>query len=406
MTRGAAQNAQLENDQMKEGDVQAAEDTPSVSAELEAAQKQADTTLESLKTLLRHHGFPKSDTVLRSGMNPNQSTLQPKDVLRILQKLGFKARVVKRGPRALSNSDCPGMVFLKDGGAAILASADKEQITLAGYEGIPGQQAFEHQAFSEVYTGYVLIARPDVGLRLDRYTRTPIRARSWFWTPIFSSWWYFTQVILATVLVNMFAIVTPFFVMIVYDRVIPNQSLDTLWVLAAGMGLLLTFDFLLKTLRARFVDSAAKKADMQIGRQLFEQVLTVQLGSRPKSAGSFGSTLREFESLREFFSSATLIALIDLPFTFLFLFVLWAISGDVALVLFAAVPFVIAYGIIVQIPLHYSTKQYLRESHAKHGVLIETINTLETVRGDGAERRMRQIWADSVDAAAQSAIRT
>lgn len=365
-----------------------------------------DPLLDSLKAVLRHYGVRRSDALLRGALRPDQAKMTPRDAIHAASKAGFRARVLRRKADRLSRADCPCIVFLNDGTAAVLDDVRPDGVALAGYEGVPGPRHFATAEFAGLHTGFILVLRPEVGLTLERYAGTEIRRRSWFWAPILANWWTFFQVIVATVMVNLFALIMPFFVMIVYDRVIPNESLDTLWVLAIGMALLLSFDFLLKTLRARFVDAAARRADIKIGEQLFEQVLTVRMAAKPRSAGAFGSTLKEFESLREFFSSATLIAVIDLPFAFLFLFVLWAISGDVALVLFAAIPLVVLYGIIVQIPLHFSTRQYLKESHAKHGVLIETINALETVRGVGAERRMRQIWSDAVKAAAESSIRT
>ena len=151
-------------------------------------------------------------------------------------------------------------------------------------------------------------------------------------------WPIYAEVLIAAFVINCFALASPLFVMNVYDRVVPNNATSTLWVLAAGVLIVFLFDFLLKSLRGYFVDSAGRIADIKLASILFEQVMGIRMAARPRSAGAFAAHLREFESLRDFFTSATLMTLVDLPFIAFFIVIVWLIGGPLAIVPTAAVP--------------------------------------------------------------------
>lgn len=194
------------------------------------------------------------------------------------------------------------------------------------------------------------------------------------------------------------------YAMNVYDRVVPNNATETLWVLTLGVLLVYVFDFLLRTARAYFVDAAGKGADAAIAARLFEHVMALRLEARPASTGALASNLRDYESLREFFTSATLIALVDLPFLLLFIAVAWAIAGPVAWVALIAVPLVLLVGLCVQIPLNRAIERNQAESAQKHAILIESIEGLETLKVARAEGRAQRLWERFVAASARSAM--
>ena len=191
---------------------------------------------------------------------------------------------------------------------------------------------------------------------------------------------------MAAVLINLFALASPLFIMNVYDRVVPNNAIETLWVLASGVLVVFGFDFLLKVLRGYFVDTAGRIADIKLASAVFAQVMGLQMASRPVSAGAFANDLREFESLRDFFTSASITALVDLPFLLLFIGVIWLIGGWLALVPAIAVPLVLAVGLLLQLPLNRSIRASLREAAQKHGILVE----IDQRAGDDQERRRRK----------------
>jgi ATP-binding cassette subfamily C protein LapB len=171
-------------------------------------------------------------------------------------------------------------------------------------------------------------------------------------------------------------------------------------VLAAGVLTVFAFDFILRSLRAYFVDVAGKSADIQLASRLFEQLLGMRMANRPPSAGAQANTMREFEHLREFFTSATLVALVDLPFVFLFVGIIYVIGGPVAVVPLVAIPAVVIVGLIMQVPLRMVARRSLREAQQKHAILVESIMGIETVKSACAEGRMQREWENFVGATA------
>ena len=219
---------------------------------------------------------------------------------------------------------------------------------------------------------------------------------------IAEAWPIYTEVALAALMINLFALASPLFVMNVYDRVVPNQAIETLWALSLGVITVFVFDFALRTLRGYFVDTAGKVADVKLASRIFAQVLGIRMAAKPGSSGAFASHLREFETLRDVFTSATLVAVIDLPFIVLFVLIVWFIGGPIAIVPAVAIPIVVSIGLIVQWPLRRIVKSTFRESAQKHGLLIESINGLEAIRASVAEGRAQNLWENAVDATAAS----
>jgi ATP-binding cassette subfamily C protein LapB len=210
---------------------------------------------------------------------------------------------------------------------------------------------------------------------------------------------------LAAAFVNLLAIALPLFTMNIYDRVVPTKGLETLWVLVLGVGIVFAFEFLLRMLRSYFVDTAGRSADVIMASNIFQHVLGIRLEARPSSAGAFAQQLREFESVRDFFTSATLVTLVDLPFVLLFIAVVAIIGGPVALVPLIAVPLIIGVGWLLQIPLNKVAARTARESEQKHAFLVESLFGLETIKGLGAEGRTQRNWERFVGMTANSAQR-
>jgi ATP-binding cassette subfamily C protein LapB len=188
----------------------------------------------------------------------------------------------------------------------------------------------------------------------------------------------------------------------VYDRVVPNQAIETLWVLAIGVTTVFGFEFVMRNLRTYFVDVAGKNADVIIASRLLEQLMSTRLDSKPASTGAMANNLREFESLREFFTSGTLVALVDLPFIFLFIGVIYIVSGPVAFVPLCMVPLVILAGLFLQYPLRALVEKSQREASQKHALLVETIDGLETIKATAAESRVQKSWERFVGMSAAS----
>ncbi len=218
----------------------------------------------------------------------------------------------------------------------------------------------------------------------------------WFWGPILRSRWVYVQVALAAFLVNVFAIASSVFSMIVYDKVIPNNAIDTLIALLIGVSVIFISDFVIRTLRGYFLDLASAKADAAIADSLFEQILDARLQSKRGSTGALASTLKEFESIRDFLTSATLTTFIDVPFAILFLVIIFVIGGPIVYVPLIAIPVMVIAGMAVQPQLKRLTKESQEDGHHKQAILVETLSGLETIKSLGAGAQMRRRWQEAV----------
>ena len=201
---------------------------------------------------------------------------------------------------------------------------------------------------------------------------------------------------------NFLSLTTALFTMTVYDRVIPNGAFESLIALSIGVIIALGFDFLIKSLRAKFIDTASKRADLEISRRLFERILTLTPNEQRQKTGAMAGTIREFETLREFFNSSTLVILIDLPFVFFFIYIISLIAGPLAYVFLVAVPLVIIVGLGIQPFLARITRGSVESGMNKQAVLVETLNGLETVNATGSGKLMRKRYEDALNNQADS----
>lgn len=366
-----------------------------------------DPLLACLVFLTRHYGRPRSAEVLKAGLPSGGRRLSPSLFLRAAERAGFLGRVVKRRLASVTNLVLPAILVLRGEQACVLIEyVDKKTALVMLPEAGGGVQKVDLASLEKLYTGYAIYLRPEFRFDVQRQEGEIPRPRAWFWGVIFRSRWIYGQVVLAAVLINIFALTTPLFIMAVYDRIIPNNAIDSLWVLALGVAIIYAFDFLIRSLRGYFIDIAGKRADVILANRIFDQVLDMKLAARPASAGVFANTLREFESVRDFFTSATLATFVDLPFVFLFISVLWFIGGSgIAVWPLLAVPVVLGVGLFLQVPLNYVVRKNYRETEQKHGVLVESISGLETIKSIGAEARMRQMWESFVGLSARSSQR-
>jgi ATP-binding cassette subfamily C protein LapB len=207
------------------------------------------------------------------------------------------------------------------------------------------------------------------------------------------------------VLINIFGLMTSLFTMIVYDRVVPNNATSSLVALSIGLAIVVIFDFVLKLLRAYFVDVAGASIDRDVGETLFERLLRLRLDLKKGSTGSLTSLMRELEQLRDFFTSATLTAVVDLPFIILTLLVIWIIGGTVVLVPALMVPLVIVVGALTQPAMDRLSAKAMGEGMAKQSVLVETIGGLETVKAAGAGPLLSRRWDKAMENHSDSSLR-
>ncbi|MFW5451563.1 MAG: type I secretion system permease/ATPase [Methylophagaceae bacterium] len=355
-----------------------------------------DVLLGCLTLLAKILKKPHSAESLIAGLPLVDNKLTPELFYRAAERAGLSSKVVKRPLRKISNLVLPAVLLLENSTACVVLEFTRKTARVIFPETGDGETELPLSDLKAQYSGFAIFVKA-VHQFDERTEHSDIpRTKHWFWGTILRFWPIYAEVFIASILVNSFALASPLFIMNVYDRVVPNHAIETLWVLAIGVTTVFVFDLLLRTLRGYFIDMAGKKADVILSATIFEKVMGVKMASRSNSVGSFANNMHEFESFREFFTSATLTTLIDLPFMFLFIFVIWSIAGDLAYVPLAVIPMAIIVSLIIQIPLGRTIKQLFQHSGQKSAILIETLTGLETIKSIGAESPIQRKWEQTI----------
>ncbi len=352
--------------------------------------------IEATRLLLKEFGVRKSGAAIRDAIGMQHSEVGPKEAVSALTNLGFKASFGSIKIKNLIDDFFPLIAFDK-GGKAFLVQSNPidEKITLL--EPVTKKnRSIKLSDFKKDYSSFFILVK-----QLNDREKEE-RSGHWFFSSFRKSKWIYVQVMIAAMVSNFLSLTTALFTMTVYDRVIPNGAFESLIALSSGVVIALAFDFLIKSLRAKFIDTASKRADLEISRRLFERILTLAPNKQRQKTGAMASTIREFETLREFFNSSTLVILIDLPFVFFFIYVISLIAGPVAYVFLAAVPLVIIVGLGIQPFLARITKGSVQSGMNKQAVLVETLSGLETVNATGSGNLMRKRYEDALNNQADS----
>lgn len=371
-----------------------------------SAQRQNDSLLGCLEELCRIHKRPRSGSALKAALPLADGCLTVETFIRAAERGNLAATAVSLPLGKLVSEHLPLVMLDAHGEAFLLLFAKKGSCEIWD----PSTGSAKNKPMSELahmYGGRAILVKPVLGLdeRASYYERA-IKASSWFWGTLLRYRMIYFDATLASLAVNLLTIAGSLFAMNVYDRVVPNRAYETLWVLAIGVGIAYVFEFLLRTLRGYFVDYAGKRADIVISSVLYERVMGLRLEHRPASAGSMASTLREFEALRDFFTSATITSVVDLPFVFIFIGVIWLIGGPLFWIPLLAIPVVAGIGLAFQPAMNRAMNLNLAEATQKHGLLVESIGGLETAKSLSAEGYMQGKWEALVEAASASGFRS
>jgi ATP-binding cassette subfamily C protein LapB len=359
--------------------------------------------LECLSVLMRLSGQPISTEALKSGLPLGKTPPGASTCIRAAERAGLDAKVVHRDTiEKISKLVLPCILVLKNQNACVLTAITEDQADVIFPENSNTPKTLPLSELNAEFSKYAIFAR--LKGRLDKRASDLklLDTKKWFWGDIFRFFPIYTHVIFASIMVNLLAIASPLFVMNVYDRVVPNNALDTLWILAIGVVIAFGFEFLLKNLRGYFVDVAGKNADILIASKLMQQVMAMQSEHKPDSTGSLANNLREFESLRDFFSSTTLLGIVDLPFLAIFVAIIFLIGGPLAYVPLIAIPIVVLVGVLLQYPLQRFIEDGFKESTQKNALLVEIINGLETIKSNLAEGPMQKRWEKIIGMSASS----
>ena len=353
-----------------------------------------DPLLACLVELTRLHGRPSTRAALSAGLPLEGGCLTPSLFSRAAARAGLSSRIVRRPLDGIDPALLPVILLLQGDQACVLLGWDDtgEQARLLFPETGQGAVTLSRKELAERYMGIALFARPLFAFD----SRTPevgkVVQRHWFWGALLEQRAVYRDVIGAALLINIFALVMPLFTMNVYDRVVPNNATDTLWMLALGMLLIFGMDFMMRLLRGHFIDLASARIDVKLSALIMERVLGMRLEAKPASVGSFASNLRSFESVRDFIASATITALIDFPFALIFLLVILWISWPLVFIPIVAMLAGLIYAYLIQHKMHELAETTYRASAMRNASLVESLTALETIKTQGAEGVVQNKW--------------
>lgn len=374
-------------------------------AEMADVEIRPDALLSCLVILSRLFGNPKSLAALAAGLPIGEQGMTPDLFIRAADNAGLAANKVKRTIADTKSINLPAVLLLKQRQAVVMLSPVKNgHVDVATTDNLDGIVTVPATELESQYSGVMLVVRPKIRLDTRSSEVTDAPPRSWFWGEVVRHTPVYLEVVLAALMLNMFAIASSIFAMQVYDRVVPNKAEETLWVLALGILIIYSADFLLRTMRAYFLDRAGKALDRKVSSAIFEHILSLKMSASPQSAGAFASNVQQYETLRDFFTSATLSALVDLPFVLVFLAIIFLIAGPVVTVPAILIPTVILVSVLVQFPMKRAIERSYRESAQKHATLVEAINGLDMIKATSAEGQLQRDWDGYVAASSASSM--
>jgi ATP-binding cassette subfamily C protein LapB len=365
----------------------------------------ADPLLGCLVHVTRLLGKAYSADALMAGLPVPAEGLTPELFLRAVARAGLSAQISRQPVDAIPTQALPAVLLLNDRQACLLVLKPASGTLQILHPESGGVSDISLEELASRYTGTALFVRPQLKLDARGEIRVPPRSNHWFWSAIAQCWPVYGEALVASLLINLFALVTPFFSMNVYDRVVPNLAFETLWVLAIGAGLVFGFDLLMRTLRAYFIDVAGRRVDVTLSASIFSRVLGMRMADRPASVGSFASHVQEFETLREFVTSATIITLIDVPFALVFVAAMAWIGGPIALVPLLAFALIMGCALILQRPLSNVVHESFRFGSQRQATLIETLGALETIKSRRGEGAAQLRWEQLVGKLAKLGLR-
>jgi ATP-binding cassette subfamily C protein LapB len=355
-----------------------------------ASEETPDQLLACLLDLARLHGRAASRAALLGGLPLEDGRLTPELFVRAARRAGIEAALSLRALEQIDHALLPVVLLLHGRGACVLVRCDDEGAHVL----MPqlGATVMPHEQLRLRYAGAVLLARPVVRCDERSADSAPPAAAHWLRDALLPLWPLYSEVMLASLMINLFALCMPLFSMNVYDRVVPNHAMATLWALAAGMGAVTLFDFGMRMLRGYFIDIAGKRVDLQLSSQVFQRVLDMRMAARPASTGAFASNLQEFESVRDFATSATMAALVDLPFVAIFIAAMFWVGGSVAWIPVLTIPIILGVGLLLQLPLARLVAQTSRLGAQRQATLVESLAGLEAVKAAGAQAMLQRRW--------------
>ncbi len=364
---------------------------------LHAQANSGDSLLGCLLLACRGHQVVTTKDALIAGLPLKNGKMTPALFKRAAERANLAVTILKTPINQIRTAFLPITLLLHNDEACQLVSIDAKanQARVIYPELGDAEVMVSLDEIAAQYAGYCIVTKPKYVFDKRAPAVGKVRLRHWFWGALAENKRIYRDVMVAAFVVNMFALAMPLFTMNVYDRVVPNRSIETLWVLAIGVLVIVIGDFTLRTMRGYFLDWASTRIDIQLSARIMEQVLGLRMEQRPNSVGSFASNLRSFESVRDFITSATITTLIDVPFGIIFIIVMAWISPLMVIPVIVGAIVMLAYALSVQSKMHELSETMYRAGAVRNATLIESLVGLETIKALGIEGGMQRKWEHS-----------
>lgn len=327
-------------------------------------------------------------------------------------RAGFRSQLVQRALPEIGALLLPCILLLRERGAVILTRLDLDtaqaEILVPAARGKDGVKAGERVVslalLQQHYLGFAWLLNEVVPAGSEEQVGR--RQHHWFGGALAPLWPVYGHVLLASVAINLFVLATPLFTMNVYDRVVPNAAFDTLWVLTIGVMIVYSADLVMRLLRSRLLELAGRQLDVVLSARLFAQVCGLPASHWPTRIGAFAANLREFDSIRNFMTSASLASLVDLPFAVLFLLVIALIAGPLVWVPLLFIGLIIGYSLLIRKPLQRCIESGYEAGAARNALLIESLHNMDSLRTHNASGFIQWQWQEASAALASTAMRS
>lgn len=383
------------------------------------SEQNLNSLLDSLVAYTKFYYKPYSKEALIFGLpiekgneNPELFSITSSKGLfsRAASKAGLKTKFIKRDLLNFSNLQLPVILLLSNSNSCVLDSFSPDRKKVKVISELSGEiieQWYDINSIDEEYLGYAILVKKSFNFKDTEVDRNlNIENKHWFWSTLKYSRSIYFDVIFASLLVNLFVLATPLFTMNVYDRVIPNNATETLWFFAIGIFVVYCLDIFLKLIRSYFLEIAARKSDIIMSSLIFEKILGLKLEQIPKPIGAFANNLKNFDTIRSFLTNATLVSFIDLPFTFIFIAVIYYIGGIIVLIPISVVVIILLTALILKVPIQRNIKQINEVVSKKNSILIEVLNNIETLKSLGTSSNIQWDWEESSGKIAQTGLRS
>ena len=326
---------------------------------------------------------------------------------RAASRAGLKSTLSKKALDEIIDLHLPCILLLSENNSCILESfsEDRKQVKIIFGEDEATQEWIDVEKLSETYLGYMFLLKHNYEYKQDLH-KIQTHSKHWFFDTLKLSKSIYKDVLLASILVNLFVLATPLFTMNVYDRVIPNNAKETLFVFTIGVVLAYLIDIFLKYARTYLLEIAAKKSDIIMSSIIFERVLDLKMSSHPKSVGSFASNLKDFDAIRSFLTNSTMTALVDMPFAIIFLFVIYFIGGSIVIIPIITICIILLYAFFIKEPLAKSIAETHEVSARKNSVLVEALQNIETIKTHNLNSTMQYDYEEATGEIANKSLKS